>query len=88
MPAQNLARLAAVDPVATTLVPLPFKTLSLSLALLFLAGCATKPPMSAGPDPSDPGRGGHRALNTAPRSGVTRVRGRSLPQPGRSRTSL
>lgn len=54
MPAQNLARLAAVDPVAKTLVPLPFKTLSLSLALLFLAGCATKPSMSAGPDPSDP----------------------------------
>lgn len=26
MPVQNLARLAAVDPVATTLVPLPFKT--------------------------------------------------------------
>ena len=43
MPVQNLARLAAVDPVATTLVPLPFKTLSLSFALLFLAGCNTVP---------------------------------------------
>lgn len=61
MPAQNLARLAAVDPVATTLVPPLFKTLSLSLALLFLAGCATKPPMSAGPDPSDPGARTSRA---------------------------
>jgi len=55
MPVKNLARLAAVDPVATTLVPLPFKTLSLSFALLFLAGCNTVPSVSAGPDPSDPG---------------------------------
>lgn len=55
MPALNLARLAAVDPVATTLARLPFKTLFLSLALLFLAGCNTMPSVSAGPDPSDPG---------------------------------
>lgn len=55
MLAQNLARLAAVDPVAMPLVPLPFKALLLSLALLFLAGCATRPSVSAGPDPSDPG---------------------------------
>ena len=55
MPAQNLARLAAVDPVATTRVTLLFKTLFLSIALLLVAGCATKPPVSAGPDPSDPG---------------------------------
>ncbi len=61
MLAQNLARLAAVDPVATTLVPLPFKTLFLSLALLFLAGCATKPSLSAGPDPADPGARTSRA---------------------------
>jgi hypothetical protein len=53
MPAQNLARLAAVDPVAKTLVPLPVKTLFLSLTLL-LAGCAAKPPVSPGPAPSDP----------------------------------
>lgn len=61
MPAQNLARLAAVDPVATTLVPVPFKALFLSLALLLLAGCATKPSISAGPDPSDPGARPSRA---------------------------
>ncbi len=61
MPALNLARLAAVDPVATTLVPVPFKALFLSLALLFLAGCATKPAVSAGPDPSDPGARTSRA---------------------------
>lgn len=61
MPAQNLARLAAVDPVATTRVPLLFKALFLSLALLLLAGCSTKPSISAGPDPSDPGARTSRA---------------------------
>ncbi len=55
MLAQNLARFAAVGSVAIALVPLPFKALSLSFALLFLAGCATRPSVSAGPDPSDPG---------------------------------
>ncbi len=54
MPAQNLARLAAVDPVAKTLALQPFKPLFLSLALLFLAGCAAKPTLPPGPDPSEP----------------------------------
>lgn len=53
MLAQNLARRVAVHSATTTLVPLPFKTLFLSLALLLLAGCATKPSLSLGPDPSE-----------------------------------
>lgn len=61
MPAQNLARFAAVGSVATTRVPLPFRTILLSLALLALAGCATRSQVSAGPDPSDPGARTSRA---------------------------
>lgn len=74
MPAQNLARLAAVDPVATTRVPLLFKALFLSLALLFLAGCATKPSISAGPDPSDPGARTSRAEYSSTLGRYTRQR--------------
>ncbi len=54
MPAHNLARLAAVGSVATTLVPRRFNTPFLLAALLFLAGCATQPPAALGSDPSDP----------------------------------
>lgn len=54
MPAQNLARFAAVGSVAKTLVPPPFRTFFLSIALLLLAGCATKPALPPGPDPSEP----------------------------------
>lgn len=50
MPAQNLARRAAVGSAAVTLVPYLF----LSLALLLLAGCATKPSLPVAPDPSEP----------------------------------
>lgn len=54
MPAQNLARRAAVGSAAVTLVPYRFKTLFLSLAVLLLAGCATKPSLPVAPDPSEP----------------------------------
>lgn len=73
MLAQNLARHAAVGSVAVTLVPLPFKTLFLSLALLLLAGCATKPSVSAGPDPSEPAA-------RAPRVDYRSTIGRYTPQ--------
>lgn len=55
MPAQILARLAAVVSVATALVPRRFNAPFLLGVLLVLAGCATKPPASLGPEPSDPG---------------------------------
>lgn len=55
MPAQNLARLAAVGSVVTALVPRRLNAPFLLGALLLLAGCATQPPAPAGPDPSDPG---------------------------------
>ncbi len=54
MPAQHPARPAAVGSVATAPVPLPFKILLLSSALLLLPGCAAQPPASPGPDPSEP----------------------------------
>ena len=54
MPAQDLARLAAVGSAAGTLVPRRFNVPFLLVALLFLAGCNTVPSVSAGPDPSDP----------------------------------
>ena len=60
MPAQNLARLAAVGSVAA-LVRRRFNTLVLLVALLSLAGCATQPPASHGPDPSDPAMRAPRA---------------------------
>lgn len=54
MPAQNLARLAAVGSAAAALVPRRFNTLFLLSALLLLAGCAAKPPLPGEPDPSEP----------------------------------
>lgn len=54
MPAQNLARPAAVHSVATVPVRRRFTTLFLLLVLPSLAGCAATPLPSPGPDPSDP----------------------------------
>lgn len=55
MLAHNPARPAAVGSAATALVPLSFRSLFLSSALLLLTGCAAQPPVPAGPDPSEPG---------------------------------
>jgi hypothetical protein len=66
MSAQTLARLAAVGPVAMTLVPRRFNTLYLFPVALLLASCAAQPPLPAGPDPSDPGvRTPHAAYRSA-----------------------
>lgn len=73
MPAQNLARLAAVGSVAAALVPRRISTPLLLVALLSLAGCATQPPALSGPDPSDP------AVRT-PRAGYSSTIGRYTRQ--------
>lgn len=54
MLAHNPARPAAVGSVAMAPVPLSFRLLFLSFALLLLTGCAAQPPIPVGPDPSEP----------------------------------
>ncbi|WP_024574295.1 MULTISPECIES: hypothetical protein [unclassified Afipia] len=73
MPAQNLARLAAVGSVAMALVPRRFNAPFLLGALLLVAGCAARPPVSVGPDPSDPGA-------RTPRTGYSSTIGRYTSQ--------
>ncbi|CAN5230206.1 hypothetical protein BH10PSE10_BH10PSE10_18440 [soil metagenome] len=53
MPAQDLARLAAVGSAAA-LVPPRFTIPFLLMALLTVAGCTATPKTSPPPDPSDP----------------------------------